>query len=46
MYNLGTGNGTSVLELVHAFEKQSGVKIPVELKPRREGDAETLLADV
>jgi UDP-glucose 4-epimerase len=34
-FNLGTGKGTSVLELVAAFEKVSGVKIPVIIQPRR-----------
>lgn len=38
IYNLGTGKGTSVLELVHAFEKATGVKIPYVLAPRRAGD--------
>lgn len=37
-YNLGSGKGTSVLELVHAFEKASGVSIPYEFAPRRPGD--------
>lgn len=37
-YNLGSGKGTSVLEMVHAFEKASGVEIPVEMKNRRPGD--------
>ncbi len=36
--NLGTGNGTSVLELVHAFEKASGVKVNYEITARRPGD--------
>lgn len=44
VFNLGTGNGTSVLELVTAFEKASGVKIPYSIKPRRDGDAEQCLA--
>lgn len=43
-YNLGTGNGTSVLQLVHAFERASGIKIPYVIGPRREGDVSTLLA--
>ncbi len=43
--NLGTGNGTSVLELVAAFEKASGVKIPYEITPRRPGDPPTVYAD-
>ncbi len=38
VYNLGTGKGTSVLELVHAFEKATGVKIPYVVAPRRPGD--------
>jgi UDP-glucose 4-epimerase len=36
--NLGTGSGTSVLEMVRAFEKASGITIPYELEPRRPGD--------
>jgi UDP-glucose 4-epimerase len=38
VYNLGTGKGTSVFELVHAFEKASGVTIPYEVTSRRPGD--------
>lgn len=38
IYNLGTGKGTSVKELVKAFEDANGVKIPVVIKPRRAGD--------
>ncbi len=38
IYNLGTGRGTSVLELVGAFEKTTGVKVPYKIKPRRAGD--------
>merc|ERR1719384_1893748 len=38
VYNLGTGKGVSVLEMVHAFEEASGVKIPVEMAGRRAGD--------
>jgi len=37
-YNLGTGHGISVLEMVAAFERATGVKIPVEMAPRRPGD--------
>jgi len=37
-YNLGTGRGNSVLEIVAAFEKASGVKIPVKVCDRRVGD--------
>lgn len=41
IYNLGTGRGTSVLELVHAFEDATGVKIPYTIQPRRAGDIAT-----
>lgn len=37
-YNLGTGRGTSVLELVHAFEKANNIKIPYVITKRRFGD--------
>ncbi|KAI5655541.1 hypothetical protein M9H77_32728 [Catharanthus roseus] len=43
-YNLATGRGTSVLEMVHAFEKASGKKIPMKLCPRRPGDATAVYA--
>ena len=36
--NLGTGRGTSVFELLHAFERACGSKIPYEVVPRRSGD--------
>ena len=36
--NLGTGNGVTVLEAIHAFEKVSGVKLNYEIGPRRAGD--------
>ncbi|MFC5465614.1 UDP-glucose 4-epimerase GalE [Lederbergia graminis] len=45
-YNLGTGHGYSVLELVTAFEKASGVKIPYKIVERRPGDIATCYADV
>ncbi len=45
IYNLGTGKGTSVLELVRDFEKASGVSIPYEIKERRAGDIATNYAD-
>ncbi|CAN4127231.1 unnamed protein product [Withania somnifera] len=44
VYNLGTGKGTSVLEMVAAFEKASGKKIPMVLSGRRPGDAEIVFA--
>ena len=49
-YNLGTGHGTSVLEMVRAFEKASGRPVPYKIVGRRAGDiaicyAETALAE-
>lgn len=44
--NLGTGRGCSVLELVAAFEKASGVEIPYKIVGRRPGDPATVYADV
>ena len=38
VYNLGTGQGTSVLELINAFSKAAGKPIPYVIKPRRPGD--------
>jgi len=46
VYNLGTGKGTSVLQLVHAFEVENGVKIPFENVGRRAGDIASCFADV
>ena len=45
IYNLGTGRGTSVLELVNAFERVNGVKIPYVICPRRPGDVDENYAD-
>lgn len=45
-YNLGTGKGYSVLEMVKAFEKVSGKKIPYKLIGRRPGDVAICFADV
>ena len=44
--NLGTGRGTSVLELVHAFEKVNGVPVPHRIAPRRSGDLAFCYANV
>ena len=44
-YNLGTGRGYSVLEMVHAFEQSSGRKIPYEIVGRRAGDIAACYAD-
>ncbi len=38
VYNLGTGNGYSVLDVIHAFEKACGKKLPYKICPRRAGD--------
>ncbi|KDD76925.1 NAD dependent epimerase/dehydratase [Helicosporidium sp. ATCC 50920] len=43
-YNLGTGKGTTVLQMVKAFEKASGLKVPCNLVGRRPGDAEAVWA--
>ncbi len=45
IYNLGTGRGYSVLEVVRNFEEASGVKIPYSIRPRRAGDIATCYAD-
>ncbi len=44
-YNLGTGNGYSVLDMVKAFSKACGHDIPYEIKPRRAGDIASCYAD-
>ena len=44
-YNLGTGNGFSVLQLVKAFSKASGKEIPYKIAPRRPGDVAICYAD-
>lgn len=44
-YNLGTGNGFSVLQLVEAFSKACGKKIPYKIAPRRAGDVAICYAD-
>ncbi|TYI90036.1 hypothetical protein E1A91_D03G095700v1 [Gossypium mustelinum] len=46
VYNLGTGKGTSVLEMVTAFEKASGKKIPLQIAGRRSGDSEVIYASI
>ena len=45
VYNLGTGRGYSVLELIHAFEKVSGIKIPYVIEERRPGDVAVSYSD-
>ena len=45
VYNLGTGRGTSVLELVNAFIKANKIDVPYEIAPRRAGDLPEYYAD-
>ena len=45
IYNLGTGKGYSVLEVLHAYEKACGKTLPYEIKERRPGDIPTCYAD-
>lgn len=44
-FNLGTGSGVSVLELINTFEQATGVKVPYSIAPRREGDIVKVWAD-
>ena len=44
-YNLGTGKGYSVLDVLHAFERACGKKLKYEIKPRRAGDIDSYYAD-
>lgn len=45
VFNLGTGNGFTVLEVIHSFEKVSGEKLNYEITSRRAGDIEKVWAD-
>ena len=45
VFNLGTGNGVTVLEAIHAFEKVSGVKLNYKIGPRRPGDVVAIYAN-
>ncbi len=45
IYNLGTGKGYSVLEMIEAFEKVTGKKVPYKIAPRREGDIDVCYSD-
>lgn len=45
IFNLGTGRGVSVLELINAFEKATSVKVPYKIGARREGDIEKIWAE-
>jgi UDP-glucose 4-epimerase len=44
-FNIGTGSGVSVLEIIKTFEKVTGVKVPYQIGPRRPGDIATCYAD-
>lgn len=44
-FNIGTGNGFSVLDMIKAFERATGINIPYELTERRAGDVEAVYAD-
>ena len=46
IYNLGSGKGTSVKEMIATFEKASGEKLPFKIAPRRAGDLAELVANV
>jgi UDP-glucose 4-epimerase len=46
VFNLGTGVGTTVLQVIDAFERTTGVKLPYTIGPRREGDVEKVWGDV
>ena len=43
--NIGTGIGTSVLELIKTYEEVNNLEIPFKISPRREGDLEIVVAD-
>jgi UDP-glucose 4-epimerase len=45
LFNLGTGRGNTVLEVIHTFEKVSGVKLNYKISPRRPGDVVKVYAD-
>jgi UDP-glucose-4-epimerase GalE len=44
-FNVGTGRGHTVMEVLHAVEQVTGLKVPYAVAPRREGDAAELVAD-
>ena len=46
VFNLGTGKGSSVLEIINAFEQSTGEKLNYKIAPRREGDVEKTYGDV
>jgi UDP-glucose 4-epimerase len=44
-FNIGTGNGVSVLEAIHIFEKVNNIKVNYKIGPRRAGDVEKIYSD-
>ena len=46
VFNLGTGKGSSVLEVINSFEQVNGVKVNYKIGPKRDGDVEQIYADV
>lgn len=44
--NLGSGNGSTVLEMIRAFERATGIAVPYEFAPRREGDVPAVFANI
>lgn len=46
VYNIGTGQGNSVLEVIHAFESATGIKLNYRIGPRRSGDIEQIYGEV
>jgi UDP-glucose 4-epimerase len=45
VFNVGTGNGSTVLEVVQAFEERCEVSLNYRIGPRRDGDVEQIFAD-
>lgn len=45
VFNIGTGNGNSILEAINTFERVNDVKVPYRIRERRGGDAEKNYAD-
>ncbi|MBL4656114.1 MAG: UDP-glucose 4-epimerase GalE, partial [Bacteroidia bacterium] len=45
VFNLGTGSGTTVLEIIHTFEQVSGIKLNYEITDRRSGDVEQIYSN-
>jgi ADP-L-glycero-D-manno-heptose 6-epimerase len=45
LFNLGTGKGSTVMEVIHAFEKSTGIKLNYKMVDRRPGDIEIIYAD-